>query len=69
VLKCGLLYVTFMLTKAKKGGVRMKPYEKVQQKVRKKGYVTPRLIIHGSVEKITGGGSIGGSDAAARSQI
>jgi hypothetical protein len=46
----------------------MKPNKKAQQKVPKKGYVTPQLIIHGSVEKITGGGPIpGGTDQASRS--
>ena len=45
----------------------MKADKKAQQKVPKKGYVTPRLIIHGSVEKITGGGAIpGGTDQASR---
>jgi hypothetical protein len=45
----------------------MKPDKKAQQKVPKKGYVTPRLIIHGSVEKITGGGPVtGGTDAGSR---
>jgi len=44
----------------------MKPDKKAQQKVPKKSYVTPRLIIHGSVEKITGGGQFGGTDAGSR---
>ena len=44
----------------------MKTDKKPQQKVPKKGYVTPRLIIHGSVEKITGGGAVGGSDQGSR---
>ena len=44
----------------------MKPEKKAQQKDPKKVYVTPRLIIHGSVEKITGGGDIGGSDFDSR---
>ena len=44
----------------------MNPDKKTQQKVPKKVYVTPRLIIHGSVEKITGGGAVGGSDTASR---
>jgi hypothetical protein len=45
----------------------MKPDKKAQQKVPKKGYVTPRLIIHGSVEKITGGGGApAGTDMASR---
>jgi hypothetical protein len=44
----------------------MKTDKKAQQKVPKKGYVTPRLIIHGSVEKITGGGAVGGSDQGSR---
>jgi hypothetical protein len=44
----------------------MKTDNKAQQKVPKKGYVTPQLIIHGSVEKITGGGAVGGSDAGSR---
>ena len=44
----------------------MKPDKKAQQKVPKKVYVTPRLIIHGSVEKITGGGPVGGTDAASK---
>ena len=39
---------------------------KADKKAPKKGYVTPRLIIHGSVEKITGGGAIGGGDQGSR---
>jgi len=44
----------------------MKLDKKAQEKVPKKVYVPPRLIIHGSVEKITGGGAIGGTDNGSR---
>jgi hypothetical protein len=47
----------------------MKPDKKAQQKVPKKGYVTPRLIIHGSVEKITGGGPVAGGDMGSRGSV
>jgi hypothetical protein len=58
-----LLSVTLRGTLRERGG---DANMKADKKAPKKGYVTPRLIIHGSVEKITGGGAVGGTDVPSR---
>jgi hypothetical protein len=49
------------------GGRILKFYGGTGKKTPKKGYVTPRLTRHGSIEKITWGASNGPTDGTGRS--
>jgi hypothetical protein len=51
------------------GGRILKFYGGTGQKTPKKGYVTPRLTKHGSIEKITWGATNGPTDGLGKSQL